>query len=130
MKASIERTIDELLAGARAQLRRIAPEELERETAAGALVVDIRPVEQRHRDGDLPGALVIDRNVLEWRLAPSSPNRVVDVQDRRVIVVCNEGYQSSLAAATLLELGVLGATDLIGGYQGLLEYGRSTTLEA
>ena len=114
-------TIDELLAAARTGMPRIPPEALASEQAAGALVVDIRPVEQRHRDGDLPGALVIDRNVLEWRLAPSSPNRLVDLDDgRKVIVVCDEGYQSSLAAATLRRLGVDGATDLIGGYQGLL----------
>ncbi len=114
-------TIDELLAAARDGMTRILPGALAREEAAGALVVDIRTVEQRHRDGELPGALVIDRNVLEWRLAPSSPNRVVDlVHGRKVILVCNEGYQSSLAAATLRRLGVDGATDLIDGYQGLL----------
>lgn len=114
-------TIDELLAAARTGMQRIPPEALSDEQVAGALIVDIRPVEQRHRDGDLPGALVIDRNVLEWRLAPSSPNRVVDLDgERKVIVVCNEGYQSSLAASTLRQLGVDGATDLIGGYQGLL----------
>ena len=121
MDATRALTIDELLAAARTGMPRISPEALADEQVAGALVVDIRPVEQRHRDGELPGALVIDRNVLEWRLAPSSPNRVVDLDDeRKVIVVCNEGYQSSLAAATLRQLGVDGATDLIGGYQGLL----------
>ena len=121
MDASRGLTIDELLAVARDGMSRILPGDLAGEQASGALVVDIRPVEQRHRDGELPGALVIDRNVLEWRLAPSSPNRVVDLDDgRKVIVVCNEGYQSSLAAATLRRLGVDGATDLIGGYQGLL----------
>ncbi len=100
---------------------RVPPEALVREQADGALVVDIRPIEQRRRDGELRGALVIDRNVLEWRIAPSSPDRVVDLEpNRKVIVVCNEGYQSSLAAATLRQLGVPGATDLIGGYQGLL----------
>jgi rhodanese-related sulfurtransferase len=120
MEAS-KNTIDELLAAARSELTRIPPENLAREEAAGALVVDIRPVEQRQRDGEVPGALVIDRNVLEWRLAPSSPNRVVDIDGaRKVIVICNEGYQSSLAAATLRRLGVDGATDLIDGYQGLL----------
>jgi rhodanese-related sulfurtransferase len=110
-------------------MARIPPEALAGEQVAGSLIVDIRPVEQRHRDGDLQGALVIDRNVLEWRLAPSSPNRVVDLdRERKVIVVCNEGYQSSLAAATLRRLGVDGATDLIGGYQGLLAmWGESKT---
>jgi rhodanese-related sulfurtransferase len=86
--------------------------------AAGALVVDIRPIEQRERDGALPGALVIDRNVLEWRLDPASPHRSVDVgAEQVVVVVCNEGYASSLAAATLRRLGLRGATDLDGGYQ-------------
>jgi len=82
-------------------------------------VVDIRPVEQRDRDGGLPGALVVDRNVLEWRLDPSSPNRlpVATAPDVRFIIVCNQGYSSSLAAATLREIGLLRATDLVGGYQ-------------
>lgn len=121
-------TIDELLAAARAGMPRVSPDALASEQAAGALVVDIRPVEQRHRDGDLQGALVIDRNVLEWRLAPSSPNRVVDLNDeRKVILVCNEGYQSSLAAATLRQLGVEGATDVIGGYQAVLAMSRAAT---
>jgi rhodanese-related sulfurtransferase len=116
-----ECTIDDLLAQARDQLTRVQPGDLTRLQAEGAVVVDIRPIEQRQRDGELPGALIIDRNVLEWRIAPSSPNRVVDVdQMQTVIIVCNEGYQSSLAAATLRQLGVAGATDLIGGYQALL----------
>lgn len=85
---------------------------------AGALLVDIRPIENRAKEGDMPGALVIDRLVLEWRLAPSSDHRIVDVEPgQTVIVFCNEGYSSSLAAATLLDLGIEGATDLIGGYR-------------
>ena len=90
--------------------------------AAGALVVDTRPVEQRERDGELPGAVVVDRNVLEWRLDPTSPDRIPEATDagRRVIVVCNEGYSSSLAAATLQQLGLKHATDLAGGYQAWL----------
>jgi rhodanese-related sulfurtransferase len=86
---------------------------------AGALVVDIRPVGQRTSDGELPGAVVIDRNVLEWRLDPASPHRVSGVTDydQRIVLVCNEGYSSSLAAATLQDLGLHRATDLIGGYQ-------------
>jgi rhodanese-related sulfurtransferase len=87
--------------------------------AAGALVVDTRPGEQRERDGELPGAVVIDRNVLEWRLDPTSPHHIpeVDDRDRRVIVVCSEGYASSLAADTLRRLGLRRATDLCGGFQ-------------
>jgi rhodanese-related sulfurtransferase len=115
-------TIDELLAQARAELgRRPQPHDLDVLVAAGALVVDIRPIEQRERDGELPGALVIDRNVLEWRLDPASEHRVVDVADDQIVViVCNEGYASSLAAATLRRLGLRGATDLDGGFQAWL----------
>jgi rhodanese-related sulfurtransferase len=116
-------TIDELLAIARARLDRVDASDLEDERAAGALIVDIRPVEQRQRDGELDGAVVIDRNVLEWRLDPASEHRIEQVtgHDVRVVVVCNEGYQSSLAAATLQDLGLHRATDLVGGYQALLE---------
>jgi rhodanese-related sulfurtransferase len=112
-------TIDELLASTRAELGwRPRPGELDAVVASGGLVVDIRPIEQRGRDGDLPGALVVDRNVLEWRLDPTSPHRVVDVApDQPVVLVCNEGYASSLAALTLRRLGLRGATDLDGGYQ-------------
>jgi len=114
-------TIDELLAAARAGLDRVQPQDLERAIADGALLIDLRPVEERERDGDLTGAIIIDRNVLEWRLAPSSEWRIVDVEpDQRVIVVCTDGYQSSLAAANLQKLGVKGATDVVGGYRGLI----------
>ena len=103
--------IDALLAEARAGLDRVTPADLGAEMAAGALVVDTRPAEQRHRDGDLPGAVVIDRNVLEWRLDPTSPHHIPEAEDLdlRVIVVCNEGFSSSLAATTLRRLGL--ATD-------------------
>ena len=110
--------IDALLAESRAGVDRVEPKDLAAELAAGALVVDTRPVEQRERDGALPGAVVVDRNVLEWRLDPTSPHRMADADpDRRVIVVCNEGYSSSLAAATLRRLGLGRATDLVGGFQ-------------
>ena len=113
--------IDSFLDDARSRLTRVVAEDLNDEIEAGAVLVDIRPVEQRQRDGTLPGAFVIDRNVLEWRLAPTSTAREINVQnDQRVIIVCNEGYQSSLAAANLHELGVPGATDLVGGYQAYL----------
>ena len=112
-------TIDQLLVESRIGLERVHASDLEREMTAGALVVDTRPVDQRDRDGDLPGAVVIDRNVLEWRLDPSSPHRlpVAEDYDRRIVVVCNEGYSSSLAAHTLQRLGLTRATDLIGGFQ-------------
>ncbi len=89
--------------------------------ARGALIVDIRPVEQRDRDGSLPGAVVVDRNVLEWRLDPTSPHRIPDVTgpDQEVVVVCNEGYASSLAALSLQQLGFHRATDLDGGVQAV-----------
>lgn len=108
-----------MLAECRAGLDRVRPEQLAAEMAGGALVVDTRPVEQRERDGELPGATVIDRNVLEWRLDPTSPDRLPGLDDpqRRVIVVCNQGYSSSLAAHTLRRLGLARATDLVGGYQ-------------
>src|SRR5205085_6633931 len=98
---------------------RPGPAELDAIRAAGGLIVDIRPVEQRSRDGELPGALVVDRNVLEWRLDPTSPHRVAEVRghDQPIVLVCDEGYASSLAAASLQRLGLRGATDLDGGYQ-------------
>jgi rhodanese-related sulfurtransferase len=121
------RSIDELLIEARARLDRVQPRDLAAARSAGALVVDIRPVSQRARDGELPGAIVIDRNVLEWRLDPASPHRVSEVtgHDDWIIVVCDEGYSSSLAAATLKDLGLRRATDLVGGYQEWLRTSRS-----
>ena len=111
------RSIEGILAQARAALDRVEPAQLADEHAGGALIVDIRPVEQRSRDGALPGAVVIDRNVLEWRLDPASDHRVPEIakRDRLIVVLCNEGYASSLAAATLRELG-LQAADVIGGF--------------
>jgi len=109
--------VDALLARARAGLDRVEPADLAAEVEAGAVVVDIRPVEQRTSDGEIPGAVVVNRNVLEWRLDPTSPHRLpLASPELRVVVVCREGYQSSLAAATLRELGVPRATDLIGGH--------------
>jgi rhodanese-related sulfurtransferase len=115
--------IDLLLAQARRGLDRVHPAELESEMAAGAIVVDTRPVEQRRRDGELPGAVIIDRNVLEWRLDPSCAHHIPEVADTnvRIVVVCNEGYSSSLAAATLRDLGLKRATDLVGGFQAWRE---------
>lgn len=110
--------VDRLLAGARAGIDRVQPGALASEMAAGALVVDIRPAADRGAEGELPGAVVIERIQLEWRLDPSSDHRIAEaVPDRRVIVVCNEGYASSLAADVLRHLGVSRATDLDGGYR-------------
>lgn len=114
--------IDKLLARARSALDRVQVEQLADEIALGAILIDIRPIEQRQRDGDMPGAIVVDRNVLEWRLDPTSPHRLplATGADVRLIIVCNEGYSSSLAAATLQELGLRAATDLVGGFQAWL----------
>jgi rhodanese-related sulfurtransferase len=108
-----------LLEEVRAGLDRVDPADLDRALAEGALVVDIRPVADQEADGALPGAIPIERIHLEWRLDPTSPHRIPEaVPGRQVIVVCNEGYASSLAAAALRSLGVDGATDLAGGYRG------------
>jgi rhodanese-related sulfurtransferase len=93
--------------------------ELDAALAAEALVVDTRSAAQRERDGALPGAVIVERNVLEWRLDPTSPHRLseMDRPDRHVIIVCDEGYASSLAAEALVDLGLTNVTDLEGGYQ-------------
>jgi rhodanese-related sulfurtransferase len=112
--------VDRLLDAARAAIApRAQPGELAAVLAAGGLVVDTRPVELRRRDGHLPGAVVVDRNVLEWRLDPTSPHRLPQVTgpEQQVVLFCDEGYASSLAAATLRRLGLRHATDLAGGYQ-------------
>jgi rhodanese-related sulfurtransferase len=121
-------TVDAMLERARAGLARVSPEEAATAMHAGALLVDTRPVGLREADGEIPGALVIDRNVLEWRLAPSSDHRIPEVEeDSTVILFCDEGYASSLAAATLQELGLPHATDLIGGFQAWKRAGLPVT---
>ena len=109
-------TVDELLADARAGLRRATLDDL----PDNAVLVDMREDDQIARDGELPGAIRIQRNVLEWRCDPASPFRDPRVSDPDVpvVLVCHEGYQSSLAAATLQQLGHPHATDLIGGFIG------------
>ena len=110
--------IDRLLARSQAALDRVDPADLGAEVVAGALVVDIRPEANRRAEGELPGAVVVERIHLEWRLDPTSDHRLPEATPgRRVIVVCNEGYSSSLAASTLRELGLTRATDLVGGYR-------------
>jgi rhodanese-related sulfurtransferase len=113
-------TIEELLDEARAGLDRLTPAQaLEAVRRGEAVVVDIREEERRARDGRVPGAVEIDRNVLEWRCAPDCDWRDARVSDpaRMVVVMCNQGYQSSLAAATLQRLGLARATDMDGGFQ-------------
>jgi rhodanese-related sulfurtransferase len=123
MTAADRAGVDALLDSARATLpHRPGAAELPALLARGTLIVDIRPAAQRERDGELPGAVVIDRNVLEWRLDPTSPHRIAEAtgRDREIVIVCNEGYASSLAAATLQQLGLSRATDLDGGFQAVL----------
>jgi rhodanese-related sulfurtransferase len=118
---------DDLVARARQQIDRTEPPELASIASEGGLVVDIRPAAQRAAEGELPGALVIERNVLEWRLDPQGSHRIPDVTgfDQPVVVVCSAGYASSLAADSLRELGFQRATDLVGGYQAWLAWSRS-----
>ncbi len=111
-------TVDELLAQARAMLpHRPSPAEALRAQARGALLVDIRGDDQR-RDGLIPGAIVVPRNSLEWRCDPACEWRhpAITRRDLHIILICQQGYQSSLAAATLQQLGLIGATDLDGGF--------------
>jgi rhodanese-related sulfurtransferase len=112
-------TIDELLALARARLRRVTPAEAAARQRAGAVLVDIRLADQRAADGVIPGAVVCSLNHLEWRLDPTSDSRLDVARDHDVelIVYCDEGYCSSLAAARLHDLGLHNATDLVGGYE-------------
>jgi rhodanese-related sulfurtransferase len=113
------RTIDELLGAARARLDRLSPDQAQAAMQTGALLVDIRPTAQRAAEGEVPGALVIERNLLEWRFDPASDARLpqADRYDLPVIVMCSQGYTSSLAAASLQDLGLAAATDLAGGFQ-------------
>ena len=111
------RSIDELLAEARARLDRLSPLRASRAASEGAVLVDIRPAAQRAAEGEIPGALIVERNVLEWRFDPVSDARLPQASyDLRVVVVCSEGYTSSLAAVALQDLGVRHATDLDGGF--------------
>jgi len=112
-------TIDDVLAAARRRLDRVTPEQASAEQSQGALLVDTRTSEQRARDGVIPAALVIDRTVLEWRLDPTSPTRLLQANghDVRVILICAQGYSSSLAAASLQDLGLVNATDVVGGFE-------------
>ncbi|MEJ8642218.1 rhodanese-like domain-containing protein [Streptomyces sp. MS1.HAVA.3] len=111
--------IDELLERVRAGYTRIDAPEAYAASRAGALLVDIRYQALRERDGLIPGALVVERNELEWRLDPLGSHRAPEAtsHDLQVVVICNEGYASSLAAASLHALGLHRATDLTGGFQ-------------
>jgi len=126
------RTIDELLAQARETLVRVQPDEARAAIDRGALMIDIRSESQRAADGIVPDAIWLARNVLEWRCDPACEaydDRVGGLE-RHVIVMCDAGYQSSLAAATLQQLGFAGATDLVGGFQAWREAGLPVTAAA
>jgi rhodanese-related sulfurtransferase len=112
------RSIETVLAESRRRLRRLEPREAYDAVGAGALLVDIRPAAQRAAEGEVPGTLVVERNVLEWRFDPTSEARLpMASYDLFVVVLCQEGYTSSLAAVALQDLGILQATDVVGGYK-------------
>jgi rhodanese-related sulfurtransferase len=120
-------TINEVLADARTRLRRLDPKEAAAAQREGALLVDIRPEVNRVIEGLIPGALVIDRNVLEWRLDPASEARIADASyGAWIVLFCNEGYASSLAASALQQLGIWRATDLAGGFRAWRAAGLPT----
>jgi rhodanese-related sulfurtransferase len=124
-------TIDQMLAAARARLLRVSPEQSFAEAGQGAVLVDIRPQAQRAIEGEIPGALIIERNVLEWRFDPSSTAHLPEAAyDLRVIVFCSEGYTSSLAAAALQDLGIVRATDMEGGFCAWRRAGLPATSSA
>ena len=117
--------IDRVLEGARARLRRLPADQVPAALARGGVLIDIRPAAQRAAEGSVPGAAVIERNVLEWRCDPTSESRLPQAIDDDVewVVLCSQGYTSSLAAAALQELGLRRATDVVGGYQALAQMG-------
>ncbi|MFD0356488.1 rhodanese-like domain-containing protein [Streptomyces sp. NPDC127110] len=121
--------IDELLERVRATYDRVGPREAYEASLDGALLVDIRYQALRERDGLIPGAVVVERNELEWRLDPLGSHRLPEAvsHDLRVVVICNEGYASSLAAASLHALGLRRATDLTGGFQAWRAAGLPTS---
>ena len=123
------KSIDELLAEARSRITRVTPHEAAQRVADGAVLVDIRPQSQREADGEVPGALVVERNHLEWRFDPQSDARVPQATgyDVDVVVLCQEGYTSSLAADALRSLGLTKAGDVIGGHRAWVADGLPTT---
>ena len=125
------RSIAEVLDAARAKLSRLRPDEAQHAMENGALLVDIRPAAQRAAEGEIPAALIIERNVLEWRFDPQSDARLAAATDYdvQVVIVCSEGYTSSLAAAALQDLGLSRATDVIGGFKAWHAAGLPTAKE-
>lgn len=123
------RSIDDHLAAVRTRLSRLSPQAAAQAADGGALLVDIRYGALRDRDGTIPGAVIVERNELEWRLDPLGSHRIpqATAHDLAVIVICNEGYASSLAAASLQDLGLHRATDLTGGFQSWRAAGLPVT---
>lgn len=121
-------SIDEMLQTARAKIRRFEADEARAAQLNGAVLVDIRPIAQRREYGEIPGSLVVERNVLEWRFDPRSAARINEVArfDAEVIVVCQEGFASSLAALSLVELGLVASGDLKGGFAAWKQAGLPT----
>ncbi|WP_370652732.1 rhodanese-like domain-containing protein [Frankia sp. Cj5] len=112
------RTIEQVLTDARARLTRLTAAQAAEARRQGAIIVDIRPAAQRACEGEIPGALLVERNVLEWRFDPASDAKLPAATgyDQRIIIVCSQGYTSSLAAASLHDLGLRRSTDIIGGF--------------
>lgn len=117
--------VEQVLAASRVGVQRLSPEQALAAVGRGALLIDTRTEVQRREQGELPGALVIDRTVLEWRLDPASPDRIPEAtgNDLEVVVVCRQGYSSSLAAASLRAVGLRRATDLAGGVEAWVAAG-------
>src|SRR5215207_6303433 len=126
------RTVDELLAAARSGLHRLTAREAHAQMAHGLRLVDIRSDAQRNADGVIPGAVHVPRNMLEWRLDPASRHRDPDLgrRDVRVALICHEGYQSSLAAATIARFALAEATDVIGGFRAWRSAGLPVSTRA
>jgi rhodanese-related sulfurtransferase len=126
---SARRTLEDLLEEARARIERLEPADAHTASEQGALLVDIRSESERERDGVVPGSLHIPRTVLEWRLDPDSPWRTPHVEglDSRIVLLCDHGCSSVLAAATLVELGFTNAGDVAGGFAAWREAGLPTT---
>jgi rhodanese-related sulfurtransferase len=121
-------TVDDMLGAARARLLRLVPSEAYSEMAVGGTLVDIRPAAQRAAEGEIPGSVIVERNHLEWRFDPACDARLpwVTGYDHQLIVFCQDGYTSSLAAASLHDLGLRRATDMVGGFHAWADAGLPT----
>lgn len=128
MSVPARSSVDALLAQARVGLDRLTPVEAYEAVRAGAVLIDIRPILNRDAEGRVPGALIIERNELEWRLDPASDASIPQADyELHAVLMCNEGYASSLAAAALKQLGIHRASDVIGGFRAWRAVGLPTT---